>query len=94
MELTEVEIIIERYAKQCLHCTRKTSIIYENEWTCFSCGLNVTKRKNQLTKIPRRKINFINRIKYSKKRNEELVLMFVEYMKMMIMIKCLNVYQD
>ena len=33
--------------------------------TCFSCGYNVNKRKNELSKIQRKKINFINRLKYA-----------------------------
>ena len=37
MELTEDEII-QRYAKQCKHCLRRTLLPYEYEWTCFSCG--------------------------------------------------------
>ena len=64
MELTEDEII-EKYAKQCLHCSRITLLPYEYEWTCFSCGFNVNKRKHELSKIQRTKINFINRLKYA-----------------------------
>ena len=32
---------------------------------CIVCGYNVNKRKHQLGKIQRKKINFINRIKYA-----------------------------
>ena len=64
MELTEDEII-EKYGKNCGHCNRNTLLPYEYEWTCFSCGYNVNKRKNELTKIQRRKINFINRLKHA-----------------------------
>ena len=64
MELTEDQII-EKYAKKCLYCSRNTLLPYEYEWTCFSCGYNVNKRKNELSKIQRRKINFINRLKYA-----------------------------
>ena len=63
MELTEDEII-QKYAKQCRHCSRNTLLPYEYEWTCFSCGYNVNKRKNELSKIQRKKINFNNRLKY------------------------------
>ena len=38
---------------------------YEDEWTCFSCGYNVNKRKHELSKIQRKKINYINRLKYA-----------------------------
>ena len=62
MELTEDEII-EKYAKRCGHCNRNTLLPYEYEHTCFSCGYNVSKRKNELSKIQRKKINFINRLK-------------------------------
>ena len=64
MELTEDEII-EKYAKQCRQCSRNTLLPYEYEFTCFSCGYNVNKRKHELSKVQRKKINFINRLKYA-----------------------------
>ena len=64
MELTEDEII-QKYAKHCGQCNRNTLLPYEYEFTCFSCGYNVNKRKNELTKIQRKKINFNNRLKYA-----------------------------
>ena len=64
MELTEDEII-QKYGKNCGHCNRNTLLPYEFEWTCFSCGYNLNKRKNELSKIQRKKINFINRLKYA-----------------------------
>ena len=64
MELTEDEII-KNYGKNCGHCNRNTIIPYEYEFTCFSCGYNVSKRKHELSKIQRRKINFIIRLKYA-----------------------------
>ena len=64
MQLTEDEII-QKYGKNCWHCNRNTLLPYENEYTCFSCGYNVNKRKNQLSKIQRKKISFINRLKYA-----------------------------
>ena len=64
MELTEDEII-QKYGKRCGHCYRNTLLTYEYEFTCFSCGFNVNKRKHELSKIQRRKINFINRLKYA-----------------------------
>ena len=64
MELTEDEII-QKYAKNCRHCNRNTLLPYEYEFTCFSCGFNVYKRKHELSKIQRKKINFINRLKYA-----------------------------
>ena len=64
MELTEDEII-EKYGKNCGHCNRNTLLPYEYEFTCFSCGFNVNKRKNELSKIQRKKINLIIRLKYA-----------------------------
>ena len=64
MELTEDEII-EKYGKKCLHCNRNCLLPYEYEFTCLSCGFNVIKRKHELSKIQRKKINFINRLKYA-----------------------------
>ena len=67
MELTEDEII-EKYAKQCRHCNRNTLLPYENEFTCFSCGYNVHRRKHELSKIQRKKINFIIILKYAEQK--------------------------
>ena len=64
MELTEDEII-QKYAERCGHCNRNTLLPYEYEFTCFSCGYNVNKRKTQLSKFQRKQINFINRLKYA-----------------------------
>ena len=64
MELTEDEII-QNYAKRCGRCNRNTLLPYDYEFTCVSCGYNVNKRKHELSKIQRRKINFINRKKYA-----------------------------
>ena len=64
MELTEDEII-QKYRNNCGHCNLKTLLTYEYEYTCFICGYNVNKRKHELSKIQRKKINFINRLKYA-----------------------------
>ena len=37
--------------KRCGHCNRNTLLPYEYEHSCFSCGYNVNKRKNELSKI-------------------------------------------
>ena len=62
--MTEDEII-QKYGKRCGHCNRYILLQYEHEFTCFSCGFNVNKRKHELSKIQRKKINFINRLKYA-----------------------------
>ena len=67
MELTEDEII-QKYGKHCRHCNRNTLLPYEYEFICFSCGFNVIKRKHELSKIQRKKINFINRLKYAEQK--------------------------
>ena len=64
MELTEDEVI-QKYRKRCGHCNRNTSLPYEYEFTCFSSGYNVKKRKHELSKIQRKEKNFINRLKYT-----------------------------
>ena len=64
MNLSEDEII-EKYAKRCGHCNRIMLLPYEYEWSFFGCGYNVNKHKNKLSKIQRKKINFINRLKYA-----------------------------
>ena len=64
MTLSEDEII-QKYGKHCGHCYRNSLLPYEYEYTCFSCGYNVNKRKHEISKIQRKKINFINRLKYS-----------------------------
>ena len=67
MNLTKDQII-EKYGKHCGHCRRNTLLPYEYEWTCLSCAFNVIKRKNELTKIQKKKINFINRLKYAEQK--------------------------
>ena len=64
MKLSE-DKIIQKYGKRCGHYNRNTLLPYENDWTCFSCGYNVIKRKHELSKIQRKKFNFINRLKYA-----------------------------
>ena len=64
MQLSEDQII-EKYGKQCRHCMRNTLLPYDYEWSCFSCNYNVIKRKHELSKIQRKRINFINRLKYA-----------------------------
>ena len=68
MELTEDEII-EKYAKNCGHCKRNTLLPYDYEFTCLSCGFNVNKRKNDLSKIQRKKNNFYKPIKICSSKN-------------------------
>ena len=60
--------ITEKYAKHCGNCNRNTLLPYEYEFSCFSCGYNVSKRKHELSKIQRKKINFINRLKYAEQK--------------------------
>ena len=67
MNLSEDEII-QKYGKHCGHCNRNTLLPYEYEHTCFSCGFNVYKQKHELSKIQRKKINFINRLKYAEQK--------------------------
>ena len=62
MDLSEDEII-RKYAKRCGHCTQNTKLPNQFDFTCFSCGYNVNKRKHKLSKIQRKKVNFINRLK-------------------------------
>ena len=64
MELTEDEIN-GKYAKGCVYCNRNTLLPYEHEFICFSCGFSVNKRQHELSKIQRKKTNFINRLKYA-----------------------------
>ena len=62
MELTEDEII-QKYGNRCGHCNRNSFLPQENEWSCLSSGFKLIKRKHELSKIQRKKINFINRLK-------------------------------
>ena len=60
--------IIQKYAKQCKHWNRITLLPYEYEFTCSSCGYDVIKRKHELSKIQRKKINFIKLLKFSERK--------------------------
>ena len=64
MESTEDEII-EKYGKRCGRCNPNCLLPYEYEFTCFACGYSVIKQKHQLSKLQRKKINFINRSNYA-----------------------------
>ena len=64
MELAEHEII-QKHGKNCGHCNQNTLSQYAYELTCISCGYNVIKRKHELSKIHRKRINFVNRLKYA-----------------------------
>ena len=67
MELTGDEIM-QKYARLCGHCTRKTRLPYKFERSCLPCGFNLIKRKHELSKIQRKKINFIRRLKYAEQK--------------------------
>ena len=67
MELSEDQII-EKHGKNCRHCNRNTLLPYEYEWTCISCNYNVIRQKRELSKIQRKKTNFVNRLKYAELR--------------------------
>ena len=64
MELTEDEIL-QKHAERCRHCNGNILLPYEYEFTCITCGYNVNKRKHELSKIQRKKIDFMNRLKYA-----------------------------
>ena len=66
MEQTEDENI-QKYVKKCLQCLRNTLLLYKCEFTSISCGYNLIKRKNELSKVQRKRINFIIRLKCAKK---------------------------
>ena len=38
------------------------------EWSCLPCRFNLIKRKHELSKIPQKKNNFINRLKYAEQK--------------------------
>ena len=54
MELTEDQIF-QKYGKNIRHCSRNTLLLYEYERTCISCNYNVIKRKQELSKIRKKK---------------------------------------
>ena len=64
MEITE-DGSTQKNGKHCGHCNRNPLLPYEYEYTCLSCGFNVNKRKHELSKIQRKRINFLNRLKYA-----------------------------
>ena len=91
MELTEDEII-QRYAKKCGYCHRKTLLPYEVEWSCLLCGFNLIKQKHELSKIQRKK-NFVYRLKYAEQKKFVFVHMYIKFMKLIIMINYTKFYQ-
>ena len=78
MEIPEHENI-ERYATQCLHCTRKMLFTYENECDVFHVDTTVQNEKKNPLKFNGRKTHFINRLKCAeRKRLDMFVLMYIE----------------
>ena len=67
MDLTEFGII-KKYAKKCVNCSQDILLPYEREWNCVLCGYNVIKWKHELSKSQRKKINFMNRLKYAEQK--------------------------
>ena len=67
MNLSEVQTIAKSGKKRG-HCNRKTVLPYQYEWTCFSSGYNLIKRKHELAKIQRKKMIFINRLKHAEQK--------------------------
>ena len=93
MELDE-EQIFEEYGKHCAHCNRNTLLPYEYEFTCIACGYNVNKRKHELSKIQRKKINFINRLKYAEVKKFSICVDVYKIFEVLIMIKYMKFYQQ
>ena len=60
MELTEGQII-EKYANRCMQSLRITFLPYQHELKGIACGYNVVKRKNELSRVQRKELNFTNR---------------------------------
>ena len=60
--------IIEKYGKQCRHCLTNTPLPYEYEFNCISCGYNINKRKHEITKIQRKKVNFLKSFNYAEQK--------------------------
>ena len=89
MELTEDEVI-QKYAINCGQCSRNTLLPYEFEWTCISCGFNLKKRKHDFSKIQRKKINFINRLKYAE---QKIFCIFVDVYKIYESNNCDEIYK-
>ena len=54
MKLTE-EKFFQGYVKKWGHCNRDTLLPYEYEWSCLSCGVNLIKRKQELSNLQRKK---------------------------------------
>ena len=57
MELTQDDFL-NKYAKNCGQNKENILLPYEYELTCVSCGFNENKRKNDLSKIQRKKNKF------------------------------------
>ena len=67
MMLAEDEILT-KHGKHILHYTRNTLLPYEYDCTCVACGYNITKKKNELSKISK-KIGFFYKLNYAEKKN-------------------------
>ena len=65
-----------------MRCLRLVFQPYEYEWTCFSCGYNVVEKNIDLTETQGKK-NFINRLKFSRKKCA-FAYMYTKLMRVLI----------
>ena len=73
---------------------KNTLLPGEDEHFCVSFGYSIIKRKLELTKIQRKKINFINRLKDADQKIFVFALSFKKYMKVAIMMNYRKFYPN
>ena len=82
---------IEKHGKHCGYCLRNTLLTYEYEFTCVSCGYNIIKRKHELSEIQwKKKQNSQKDQSMLSQKNKVFALMFVNFLRVLVMIKHLE----
>ena len=65
MELTE-DFFFEKHRKRRIHFMSYCLVQSEYEFSCMTCEFHVMKRKNEHTKVQRKKLNYLsNRLKHA-----------------------------
>ena len=92
MEITEVEVV-KKIAKQRKHCSQNTLPSYEYGYFCISGGYKVIKRKNEISKISTKKINFFDRFHFAEHNTFGFSIDVFIYKKVMVSITFMKLYR-
>ena len=74
-----------------MHCSRRTILPNAYEGTRVVCGCNNTRKKNKLSKISKRKIKLINKLKIAEEKIMKICIIVSKIYQCDDNENCLNV---